>query len=313
MQVHPDVARLRSDGAPQPLTDAALAAWRATPAMAAVREALAAYDAGVRLDSLPALARLLSQHGAAAALVEQLLTPLLAALRAEPLAQLPFGHAAGSGPARLRLAEHGRSALSLAVYARRRYSAPASALFEDCTAHEIIVAGEAQAQLHRLEAGRLTSTTVACTPGVRLTRPGADTARQIVAVDRPLLVLQLTREPLCPGPSREIALNDGRCLTTISASKRESQQMMALGVLGALDHRAGVPAMAALACDAAAQRDLRWEALRQVLALDPARGMALLAAMAGETGDQLHAPAAALQRQLLAVRPDLAALLPEPA
>ncbi len=71
--------------------------------------------------------------------------------------------------------------------------------------------------------------------------------------------------------------------------------------------------MEQLAHDITAQRDLRWEALRQMLALDAARGLALLAALAGDAGDPLSTPAAALERQLRANRPDLAALIPEPA
>jgi hypothetical protein len=70
--------------------------------------------------------------------------------------------------------------------------------------------------------------------------------------------------------------------------------------------------MAALACDLSRARDLRWEAQRQVLALDAARGLAVLAALADDPADALAAPAATLQQQLRAVRPDLAALMPEP-
>ena len=70
---------------------------------------------------------------------------------------------------------------------------------------------------------------------------------------------------------------DGRLITAISGCKQASQQMMALGVLGALAHRGGLSMMEQLAHDTTAQRDLRWEALRQVLALDAARGLALLA------------------------------------
>ncbi len=65
--------------------------------------------------------------------------------------------------------------------------------------------------------------------------------------------------------------------------------------------------------DHAAQRDLRWEALRQVLALDALRGLALVGALAGDSADLLAGPAAALQQQLRAARPDLAALLPQAA
>jgi hypothetical protein len=300
MQVHPEVARLRGVGAPQPRCDAALAAWRARPEVAAIMAALARYDAGDALEDIPALSLLTRDHDAARVLVGGLTTMLIDALRAEPLAQLPLGHSAAPGMARLRLASAGRATLTLAAYTRRAHSLPKSVLFEDCAVHELVVAGAGRAALHSIADGRLVSEERALAPGTRLTRDGPDAARQIIAVTQPLLMLQLTHEPLHPAPSREVALADGRLLKTISGCKRTSQQLMALAVLGALGHRA-------------ADRDLRWEALRQCLALDAARGMTLLAALTGDGDDALAAPAAALHHQLLARRPDLAALIPEPA
>jgi hypothetical protein len=313
MQVHPELARLRGVAAPQPRCDAALAAWRARSEVTAITAALARYDAGEALTALPELSRLTSDHDAAQTLIAGFIAPLIAALRAEPLAQLPLGHSTAPGIARLRLASEGHATLTLAAYARRAHSLPQSMLFEDCAAHELVVAGAGRAAVHRLHEGRLASEERALAPGTRLTRDGPDTARQIIAVTRPLLVLQLTREPAHPAPSREVALTDGRLLKTISGCKRTSQQLMALAVLGALGHRPALDEMTRLARDIGADRDLRWEALRQCLALDAARGLALLATLAGDGGDTLNAPSAALHRQLLARRPDLAALIPEPA
>lgn len=313
MQVHPAVARLRSDGAVQPGCDAALASWRGSPMVVDVRQTLAQFNAGEPLGDLPALACIIADRAAAQAFVAGFIAPLIGVLRAEPLAQLPLGHSCAPGMARLRLAEQGRAGLSLVAFAQRALTRSPSALFEDCTVHEIVVAGEGRALLHRLDEGRLGSQELALDPGTRLVRDGPDAARQIIAVTRPLLMLQLTLEAVRPGPSREIALEDGRLITAISGCKQASQQMMALGVLGALAHRGGLSTMDQLVHDITAQRDLRWEALRQMLALDAARGLALLAALAGDSSDPLATPAAALERQLRANRPDLAALIPEPA
>jgi len=68
--------------------------------------------------------------------------------------------------------------------------------------------------------------------------------------------------------------------------------------------------MERIAQDAAAPRDLRWEALRQMLALDARRGMALLAELAARGGDALAAPSASLLGDLLAAQPDLAQMEP---
>ena len=310
MQVHPAIAALRSNGAPQPRTDAALAAWRALPQVAATIAALGRYGAGTPLAALPDLAQAVSDHAAAQALAVGLIAPLLDVLRAEPLAQLPFGHSVTPGFARLQLARNGRAALTLAAFARRPKAVPASALFEDGAAHEIVLAGAGRAMRHRLAEGRLHSETLTCAPGTRITRNGPDEARQIVEVTRPLLVLQLTRAAERPAPSREIALADGTLIKTISGCKQTSQQMMALGVLGALQHRPAAAAMERLALDEQAARDLRWEALRQLLALDARRGLAVLARLADGHEDQLAAPAAALQRDLVAAHPQIAAMEP---
>lgn len=306
MIVHPVIAGLRSRPAPQPCLDTALAQWRGLPEVAAMRDGLAAYGAGAALGEVPALARLMRDHAAALALAQGFIAPVETALRAEPLAQLPLGHASPSGIARIRLAESGRASLALAAYAKAGYRQPGSALFEDGEAHEIVLAGKGQALHHRIGAGGPESRIIPCAPGTRLARGGTQEARQFVAVARPLLVLQLVREAVVPAPSREIALPDGVLLQTIDASKQTSQQMMALAVLGALDHRPALEPMARLARDGAAARDLRWEALRQVLGLDAVRGLALLDELAARPADPLQEPAASLRRDLRAAYPERA-------
>ncbi|AOL94377.1 hypothetical protein [Porphyrobacter sp. LM 6] len=313
MQINPELVRLRSEPAPQPATDAALARWRASPDVVAVSAALAQWQTGVPLAALPALARLVSDLSAASCFAEAFIAPLLGALTDEPLAQLPLGFSAAPGMARLRLLGHARAGLSLTVLAPRPRSVPPAALFEDGEAHEIAIAGAGQVLVHHLSANGLESHEIACVPGTKLARLGTRDARQIIAITRPLVLLQLTCEAARPEPSREIALADLRLLKTISGCKRTSQQMMALGVLGALGHRSALATMTGLAEDPQATRDLRWEALRQTLALDASEGLALLTRLAERADDAIGAPAAALRRDLLATRPDLAALLPETA
>jgi hypothetical protein len=308
MLVHPAIMRLRSDGAPQPRVDAALAAWRALPEVSAIAEALAAYGAGEALAPDGVLARFMADRDRAMALVVACIDPMADALRAEPLAQPQFGFSAMPGLARIRLIERGRAGLSLAAFACRAPVRPASVLLEDGEAHELVLAGKGEAVCYRLAGTELVQSTLACVPGTLITRAGADDARQIIAVTRPLLVLQLTLEASNPAPSRELALPSGRLLGTISASKVASQQMMALGVIGALGLRAGLGTMETIALDWRAGRDLRWEALRQVLGLDARAGMALLGTLAERAGDPLGVPAGALRANLLAAQPELAVL-----
>ena len=311
MHMHPDITRLREGLPAQPLTDAALARWRVRADVTAAIDALAQFDAGAGLEDVPALARLFSDSAAAADLAGELIGALAQALVAEPLAQVPLGHATAPGVARLRLASHGRASLTLAAHACRERTVPVTALFEDGLAHDIIIAGVGKAMVHQHDGACLTNNEVTLAPGTQLFRNGMSQTRQIIAVSRPLLVLQLTREAVRPRPSREISMASGDLVKTISGSKQSSQQMMALAVLGALGHAAAVTVMAELARDQVAERDLRWEALRQCLAMDARVGLGVLETLAGDGADALCAPAAALQRQLCATRPDLAPLMTE--
>lgn len=310
MQVDPAIALLRSQRAPQRRVDAALALWQAQEPAAGVLADLAAYGAGAALDGLAALSAVLVAPAKAEALVQGLMAPLIEALQAEPLAQLPFGTSAMPGLARIRMAQSGRAALTLSAFAPRPAAPARSVLFEDGEAHEIVLAGAASAALYQLTGDGLAETRIDCRPATRMIRKDGRSARQILAVAQPLLVLQLTREAADPGPAREYALPGGALLKTISGSKRASQQMMALAVLGALEHRPALAAMADLASNRAADRDLRWEALRQVLGLDAAAGIALLTRLAANDGDALAGPAAKLRRDLLAAQPALAMLEP---
>lgn len=310
MIVDPAIAGLRSRPAPQPLVDAALARWQAEPQVGRVMAALRDFGAGAALEEVSELARLLSALAPARALADGLIAPLATALRAEPLAQLPLGHSAAPGVARIRLGQSGRASLNLAVFAPRAARQPVSVLFEDGEAHELLLAGAGLGRSYRQTARGLACSDIACTPGTRLVRRGTNEARQIVAVTRPLLVLQLLREAAAPEPSREVALADGALLKTISACKQTSQRIMALGVLGALEHRPALAAMAQLARASGAERDLRWEALRQVLALDARRGLDLLRTLAARRDDVLCEPASRLHGALLAANPALAEMEP---
>jgi hypothetical protein len=313
MHIHPDLARLRRGLPAQPLTDAALAQWRARPDAAGVMAAMVSFSEGAALEDVPALHRLLTDAGAAAALAGGLVDALMPAMQAEPLAQAALGHACAPAAARLRLASHARAGLSLVAHSCRARALPVSALFEDGAAHEIVLAGAGEALVHRLGEEGLATRRLVLAPGTRLRRGGTQDARQIIAVTRPLMVLQLNIEAAQPRPSCEIALADGRLVKTISGCKQASQRMMALGVLGALGHAPALPAMAALACDQRAGRDLRWEALRQSLAMDTRSGLELLARLAEDRDDPLQPDAAALQSRLAAAFPDLAPFLPQPA
>jgi len=313
MRVDAALARLRAQGQEQPLTEAALAQWRARPDVAEITADLAHHAGGAGLEQCPALARLLADVQAGKALLESLLQPLLAALRAEPLALPALGHRSAEGLVRLELAVHAGAVLGLAVHAPRPRAVPEAVLFEDGEVHEVVLAGEGAALCYQRAPAGLVGVEQALAPGVRLQRSGVAQARRIVAVTRPLVLLQLIRVSDSPAEGALVACADGRVLRRVSGCKRSSQQLMALGVLGALGHRPALSQMARLARDRAAPRDLRWEALRQALALDAAEGLKLLGALASDPADPLAAQASGLAARLRAVRPEMAALMAEAA
>lgn len=57
--------------------------------------------------------------------------------------------------------------------------------------------------------------------------------------------------------------------------------------------------------DPEAGESLRWQAMREALAMDSTAGLDLLAMLATSPGDPLAGPAAALRTSLLETRPEL--------
>jgi hypothetical protein len=82
-------------------------------------------------------------------------------------------------------------------------------------------------------------------------------------------------------------------------------------VLGALESPPALDAMAQVALDQMREPDLRWEAVRQLLALDAAQGFALLGLLADHQHDPLSEPSRRLKHQLAAAYPQLVALAKE--
>lgn len=307
MRAHPDIAMLRSYPKAQHRPVPPSSDWRALPQAGPLVAALDAYGQGAELRGVPPLAAVLSDLRAAQALVEAVVVHALAALERAPLDLLPFAHSLQPGLARVRIAEAGRATLTLIVYERRNPGPrPVSVLFEDGEAHDMVVAGQGAALLHQLGAAGIVTREIALTPGSRMAIEGAGQSRQIHAAETSLLVLRLSRMPANPEPSREFSLPDGQLIRASSGCKRTSQSMVALAVLGALSHRPAAAPMERLALNPDKPRHLRWEALRQLLAMDARAGTVLLERLANERGGVLAGPAAALWRNLVAAHPELA-------
>jgi hypothetical protein len=142
-------------------------------------------------------------------------------------------------------------------------------------------------------------------------RPGSyvalDCATQAMLVskcDRRIVMLRLQRADAAPPPTREYDLNHGALIHQAAGSLSDSRAEMMLRLAGAMGETRTLPAMEKLALGDGTQA-LRWQALREALAMVSARGFALLSTLAARSHDDLAVPAGALRARLLEQYPEL--------
>jgi hypothetical protein len=134
-------------------------------------------------------------------------------------------------------------------------------------------------------------------------------ALQVLAVERPLVALRLQRSPRDPEPSCEYDLATGALLRQAAGDARTSRHEIALALLGRMGRTEAAPVMAAIAREPG-DAALRWQALRECLALDTAVGFVALCRIACNPDDPLAEPAEHLRRQLLETHPELRLIAP---
>lgn len=314
MRIDPAIAALRSDGVPQrdaqKRLERARAAWLAEPGIGAVLRALEEYGRGKALADCGPLASLVSEIGAARGLVDRLVRSMIENLRESPLGHVPFRHQCVDGFAVLQLAQSGRATLSLMKYAPpESANPPDSVCFTDGERHEICLAGAAQARRvsiagERQDKAMLTCSSIRIDAGTCLSFAGLRETKLVDRVEGRLVMLRLSRPAAKPLPSLEYRLSDGALLHRAAGECGESRKELMLAVLGAMQQHDAVPAIAELIREGS--ESLRWQALRECLALDSAAGFRELSRMAHRTADPLCEPARALRCDLLARYPQLA-------
>jgi hypothetical protein len=311
MRVHPSIAALRRDGTQQRLAQRAMGVtrerWQEQAGVAPVLAEFQAYARGETLSSCPALGALFAGGAAARLFVARFCATFASALSVEPLGHLSFRHGFDGTRATLLLGRCGNARLALVAHEPGERHA-ASVVFSDAVRHDAIVAGKAAAQVVRRRAdGFLLHEHVGLVPGRCLALDSSHEALCLRRIERRLVSLRLHRTSDAPGPTREHSLADGRLLHQAAGDIRQSRLEMMLAVLGRMKRHEAAPLMAELAC-----RDgpdpLRWEALREALALDTARGFAALCRISRSPDDPLAAPAAGLRARLVETHPRLLAL-----
>lgn len=318
MRISPELRALRGDSASQrkaqEALEAARDAWREGPAAEVLGE-LARYGDGAALDDCPALGALFVGRADANEFLGSLVDDLLAALRKHPLGQVPLRHQHSDGLSVLQLAQSGRATLTLLAYADAGAEPPASACFAGGERHEAVLAGAADVlSLDLLEetSGRaaIDCSARCIAAGDVMQFAGPARTKSVRKVHGSLVVLRLARSDAVPCEAREYALDDGRLIHRASGSRSESRHEMMLALLGRMGRADAAPVMAAMTREGS--EHIRWQALRECLALDTAAGFSALGALARDPADPLSAPAGALRAQLVETYPALAFIEEQP-
>lgn len=326
MQLHPEIrAMLECPAAlqaQQAQHQAAFEAWREAPVTRRVFDAFAAYAGGAALSALPDLAALFDGSARAAAFTGSLVRAVMPVLARAPFGQVPLRHSTSRASATVLLARAGNASLTLVALdgAGLALQAPArSAAFAPAEEWDAVIAGTGTGrlvELARLNGSAETAPRVhplSLEPGLAL---GRDASREALLVDHAegtLLLLRLQRRKDRAVPVRELSLPEGRLLHQSAASARESRHEIAVALLGRMGRKDAAPVLADLGRDGTCGDMLRWQALRECLALDTLLGFRTLAAIACLEGDALAAPAGALRAQLIEQHPVLGSIEPCPA
>ncbi|MBD2842314.1 HEAT repeat domain-containing protein [Erythrobacter rubeus] len=311
MQMHSEIAALRSDPALQRRVQSRMSRvaseWSADLGVRTVASELARYDSGSELSECPSLQSLFTDPKAAASFTAEWQRHVLCALRDEPLGEVQHRYRCADGLTSVQLLQSGEATLNLVAYERRERPNSVqtqTALFSDRESMEIVLSGSGRGRHYSRNEGvgscrAITADQCDWHVGDTIAVSGPYQARQVVDVDGSMVLLQLSRTPRQPKPTQEFRLVDSALLRSTSGDKSASERLMALAVIGAMDHRQALPLMAERARDLDEDLDVRWEAVRQTLGLDTARGLALLASLRGSSLDPLSGPARDLEARLL--------------
>lgn len=314
MEVRFELAALTRDLVPlrraQACLAAALAEWREARGDAWER-ALAAFAQGADPRDLPPLAKILAPDFDGAP-IAALVTSIAAILAENPLGLVPLRHHCDDGMASLVLARAGGASLSLQALDGSALAPPPPTIsFAPTETWDRVLAGHADVEtIAAVPVGpdlvALTAQRSRLAPGAVCCRDGRTEAQTYLAIDPVLVVLRLQRRHPGALPTLEYRRADGVLVHRAAGNPRDSRFELVAALLGAMERGDAAPTLAAIAREGGTA-SMRWQALRQALALDSARGFAALTDIAADPDDALAAPAGALLAQLRVLHPELAA------
>jgi hypothetical protein len=320
--IHPELRALRSDDTPQRVAQkglrAAMDEWRARPQVGALLAEVERFAAYRDFAECPALARLFEPGDPAAGLLaSEFVTATAAALGQAPLGHVPLRNFTDGLVSTLVLARAGNATLSLVALDGQALAAkpePVTADFSPSETWEHVLAGQACADRieRRIERQSpvdgdavLESRKIELRPGQVVRRDAEREVLQIRDVDGCLVLLRLNRRRAAAGPTREYRLADGRLVHQAAGNPRDSRIELMMALLGRMGRGDAAPLLAAIAREDGSTA-LRWQALRECLALDTLAGFHALCEVARSSEDALSSPAGALRAQLIQSYPQLA-------
>lgn len=317
MIANPELRALRRDDSPQCDAQVALQlatdAWRARPDVAALLAQLEAFSAGAQLERCPGLAALFTPGtDAARHLALDFSAATSTALAASPLGHVPLRHFTDGVTSTVLIARAVNVTLSLVAIdgegmGRRPESATAS--FGPNQTWEYVLGGSAGVELVECQPvgprqARLLRCEAEIGPGSIQFRDGQRDARLLRRIDGALVTLRLQRRRANADVTREYDLASGALLHQAAGNPRDSRLELMLAMLGRMGRKDAAPHMAELAMGEASP-ELRWQALRECLALDTQAGFQALSTSAARPEDALAGPAGALRAQLVEAHPQL--------
>ncbi|MEO6716555.1 MAG: hypothetical protein ABIM50_04825 [Novosphingobium sp.] len=324
MIANPELRALRSDDSPQ--CDAQVAMirtmdnWRARPEIASLLGELEEFSAGAELERCPRLAALFTPGEAAAREMAAGFSAMTcSALSAWPLGHVALRHFTDGVTSTVLIARAVNVTLSLVAIdgdglGFRPESATAS--FGPNQTWEHVLGGSAGVELIECKptgprTARLSRRKMDIGQGTVQFRDGKRDARLLHRIDGALVSLRLQRRRPNAEATREYDLASGALLHQAAGNPRDSRLELMIAMLGRMERKDAAPLIAELACGEASAA-LRWQALRECLALDTQIGFTALAAIAARADDPLSGPAGALRAQLLEAHPQLQEVEPCP-
>ncbi len=315
MQVHPDIAALRGNRAPQRQAqtgiDAARKAWLKEPGAQEMHDEIKAFGEGAALEDCPQLHRAFTQAGEAERLMILLCSHYCRALAANPIGHPPFRNGFDGTSTSILLAHSGRAQLMLQAREPGEKTT-AGHMFSDAVRFDAVMAGEARGRIVRDvaragDSARFTEEAMEFRGGNRLALDLGSECVVIDSVQRRFVVLRLLQTAGDPAPCREYDAKTGRMIHQCAGDIRTSRQEAIIALLGRMNRTDAAPEFARVAIGAG-DMSLRWQAVREALALDTATGFRTLCQISRRSHDPLCGNAGALRAQLLDTYPQLARL-----